>query len=301
MLPHEIQRESRIGENPTYGLVCEVKPSRRTASRGFTLIELLVVIAIISLLVSILLPTLGKAKELARRSICAANFRNIITANLLYSGEYDGQLPCGATWTGMLMISAASGYWPGGVPDPPGARYVNAGILIGEGLIQDPLVFECPSLNYFGTWAGLGYLTNPWGPADSQVTPRDFLLACDDVVNGVSIAGYGINMVTVYMRNAFHDQGESWGALRGTPARLWLDGGGWRSSFTGGREITTAMVTDYCYQNGTGIIEGWPHGYEGYNVGAVNGSVGWRSDDELVDIVLTKNLHTLWEEGYFDE
>ncbi len=51
---------------------------------GFTLIELLVVVAILSLLVSILLPSLTKAKELARQAVCYANLRSLNIAFLLY-------------------------------------------------------------------------------------------------------------------------------------------------------------------------------------------------------------------------
>ncbi|MBN1555942.1 MAG: prepilin-type N-terminal cleavage/methylation domain-containing protein [Phycisphaerae bacterium] len=68
---------------------------RFTAGRGFTLIELLVVIAIISLLVSILLPSLTQAKELARRTACAANLRNIALGSTLYAEEQAGRLPTG--------------------------------------------------------------------------------------------------------------------------------------------------------------------------------------------------------------
>ncbi len=63
--------------------------------RGFTLIELLVVIAIISLLVSILLPSLGKAKDLAKAAMCGSQTRNMALAFLLYREEWDF-LPWGA-------------------------------------------------------------------------------------------------------------------------------------------------------------------------------------------------------------
>ena len=61
--------------------------------KGFTLIELLVVVAIIALLISILLPSLSRARELSKRLVCGANIKGIGTSCKIYANENDEMWP----------------------------------------------------------------------------------------------------------------------------------------------------------------------------------------------------------------
>src|SRR4051794_17426070 len=72
-------------------------PARLASARsgGFTLVELLVVIAIIAVLISILLPTLGRARASARSVQCMSNLRQIGQAVQMYSIAQKGSLPFG--------------------------------------------------------------------------------------------------------------------------------------------------------------------------------------------------------------
>ena len=65
----------------------EILMSPRKIRRAFTLVELLVVIGIIAVLVGILLPVMGKAREQARRAQCLSNLRQIAMAVLTYANE----------------------------------------------------------------------------------------------------------------------------------------------------------------------------------------------------------------------
>lgn len=83
-------------------------------SKAFTLIELLVVIAIIAILAAILFPVFAQAREMARKTSCLSNSKQLSLASLMYVQDYDETLNgpalrnCGASGA-----SQYSNYWWG--------------------------------------------------------------------------------------------------------------------------------------------------------------------------------------------
>ena len=101
--------------------------------KGFTLIELLVVIAVIALLMAILLPALGRAREQGKRAVCFNNLKNLQLAWNLYCDGHKEHVPCADVWycedPAILLYNARECQGPGWYREPyqnmPDTSYTN--------------------------------------------------------------------------------------------------------------------------------------------------------------------------------
>jgi prepilin-type N-terminal cleavage/methylation domain-containing protein/prepilin-type processing-associated H-X9-DG protein len=120
---------------------------------AFTLIELLVVIAIIALLMGILIPTLGRAREQARDVVCQAHMKGLGVALRMYVDDYDGKTydsPNQGLWDNA---------WEGGAIARryrPDDNYAYWGIAY-EPYAKNKKTFRCPSTKRADDWPEIGW------------------------------------------------------------------------------------------------------------------------------------------------
>ena len=112
---------------------------------GFTLIELLVVISIIALLLAILMPSLSRAKELAKRAWCLSSVRSLSLAWIMYADENDGMLCAPNSWWDhgwIKNVPAPHQYTPIEAPEDIQTEALKAGVLYP--FVETTDIFRCP-------------------------------------------------------------------------------------------------------------------------------------------------------------
>lgn len=155
---------------------------RHRIHAGFSLIEMLVVIAIITLLISLVLPSLQRAKELARITACGTNLNQIGIAITSYASDYNDQIPPLRQFGGQTQ---SINHWPRWFREPGDTRYWNLGQLWIKNYGPDGEMYFCPSQKN-SAFTYEAYSTDGF--------PTD--VTCTGCANGVRISYY-YNPITV--------------------------------------------------------------------------------------------------------
>lgn len=164
--------------------------TRQRTGKCFTLIELLVVIAIIAILASMLLPSLNKAREAAKKIKCAGQLKTLGTYLSMYTQENDG-------WVHEYATPTTVKYW---CDTSNSLSYCRRYLGMKYQAYKNPgNMLDCPT-ERGGTIAGIagwtyvnyGYNVEPWyfKPKVTMLKKPSVRAAYADCVNAMGITGW---------------------------------------------------------------------------------------------------------------
>jgi len=211
------------GESPMF------KVKSLQSESAFTLIELLVVIAIIAILAAMLLPVLTRARENARRGVCASNLKQLGLSLIMYSDDWGGWLPPTLYNKGYWLHNPDSyGGW--------GIMWKNRYVLNRDPYDLSPAqkdyspLFFCPTNRQHSLKATTGNFTNRssywYNPREERFTSGTYAsayrgrisriankaIAWDNQDKGYGDTGFGFAAFT---------HGDGWNALFSDGAVIW--------------------------------------------------------------------------------
>ena len=232
----------------------------RMRKTGFTLIELLVVVSIIALLVSILLPSLSRARAVARRAVCGSNLHQLGVGTAMFAHDYNDLL-----WRHPSLPSDVLAYWDS-----------NTNFLIRTQGDPDQSVFI---QQYFGKVKSIFYC--PGNPIQWDTAWRSWggTVVQDYIAWGgfESNGWYSILMTYQILANIYDLQGKATIAQKSTDhpsLGLFADCNWWTDDAAGGAQW-------YMHNHpGTSLPVG--DDVDGRNLLRLGGDVSWSPIDEEI-------------------
>jgi len=161
--------------------------------KKFTLLELLVAIAVIGILLTVLMPSLSKAREKARIAVCMSNQKQIAYGLVTYSMANNSFLP--------HAYNFPTNYsWDDSISEHLGLKWLDSEKSKNSNQINVPgwEIFKCPSNNVTFNEIRRSYAVNKYNPTTFRHTPG---LMCDDV---------SINMAKITIPEKTLFVGEQW-------------------------------------------------------------------------------------------